>query len=258
AVDNAKLYSEARSLNEELETRVHQRTAELAIANRELESFSYSVSHDLRAPLRHVSGFVDLLRKHAGKSLDEKGNRYISTIADSAVKMGMLIDDLLSFSRMSRTEVRKSDFNVEELVREIIKELQMETKNRKITWKITPLPEIYADRSMIKQAYSNLLSNAVKYSRPRKEAVIEIGYSGNEFFVKDNGVGFDMKYYNKLFGVFQRLHTDSEFEGTGIGLANVRRIIHRHGGSIRAESAPDKGTTFYFSLAKGRGEKHDG
>lgn len=258
AVDNAKLYSEARLLNEELETRVNQRTSELAIANRELEAFSYSVSHDLRAPLRHVSGFVDLLKKHAGKSLDEKGNRYIRTIADSAVRMGMLIDDLLSFSRMSRAEVKKSSFKVADLVQEIIKDLQTETRNRKVLWKIDTLPEIYADRSMIKQAYSNLLSNAVKYSRPRKEAVIEIGFTKNEFFVRDNGVGFDMKYYNKLFGVFQRLHTDSEFEGTGIGLANVRRIIHRHGGTIRAESAPDKGTTFYFSLAEGEGDKHDG
>ncbi len=257
AVDNAKLYSEAQLLNEELDARVKQRTEELEIANRELEAFSYSVSHDLRAPLRHVSGFVDLLRKHVGKSLDEKGNRYIRTIADSAVKMGMLIDDLLSFSRMSRAEVIKSSFKVEDLINEIKKELQTETRNRKVIWKIDTLPEIYADRSMIKQAYSNLLSNAVKYSRPRKEAVIEIGFTKNEFFVRDNGVGFDMKYYNKLFGVFQRLHTDSEFEGTGIGLANVRRIIHRHGGTIRAESAPDKGTTFYFSIAKGKGEKHD-
>jgi light-regulated signal transduction histidine kinase (bacteriophytochrome) len=236
-----------------LEQHVRERTIQLEAANKELEAFSYSVSHDLRAPVRHIDGFVELLNKSAGSALSEKDRRYLGLIASSAKQMGQLIDDLLEFSRMNKTEVRRTSVNLNELLEEVIGNLQPEIEGRNIIWKKTPLPQIQADPSLLRQVFNNLILNAVKYTRPRNPAEIEIGClkeAGGEItiFVRDNGVGFDMKYANKLFGVFQRLHRQDEFEGTGIGLANVRRIIARHGGRTWAEGKIDEGATFYFTL----------
>ena len=242
---------EVRTLNQELA----KRAVELESSNKELESFAYSVSHDLRAPLRHVVGYSELLQKQVSSTLDDKSRRYTKTILDSAKRMGNLIDDLLAFSRIGRTETRTTLVNLEQLVKEVVAESGQDTKHRDIAWVIGPLPACYGDRSMLKLALVNLVSNAVKFTRMRAHAEIEIGCSngnGNEveLFVRDNGAGFDMQYVNKLFGVFQRLHLPEEFEGTGIGLATVQRIIHRHGGKVRAEGTVDQGATFYFSLPK--------
>lgn len=227
---------------------------QLRVANQELEAFSYSVSHDLRAPLRHIDGFVDLLRKQVANKLDERENRHLNIIAAAARQMGELIDDLLVFSRMSRSELRRARVSPNALLEEAIKVAQLEIADRHIHWKIAALPEVEVDAAMFRQVWVNLINNAVKYTRTRNPAEIEVGYheAGGEliFFVRDNGVGFDMQYSHKLFGVFQRLHRSDEFEGTGIGLANVRRIISRHGGRTWAEGKPDGGATFYFSLPK--------
>lgn len=230
--------------------------AELVEAsNKELEAFSYSVSHDLRAPLRHIDGFADLLRKRSGAALDEKGIRFLDTISQSAKKMGQLIDDLLVFSRMGRSDVRRANVPLRRLVDDSIRELQPDTQGRNIQWRIAELPELWADSAMLKQVVQNLLANAVKYTGPRPEAVIEIGSAEGPdgqiaVFVRDNGVGFDMQYVDKLFGVFQRLHRNDEFEGTGIGLANVRRIVLRHGGKTWADGKVGVGACFWFSLPK--------
>jgi PAS domain S-box-containing protein len=226
---------------------------QLRVANQELESFSYSVSHDLRAPLRHIDGFVGLLAKQTGEKLNERERRYLTVIAGSARQMGTLIDDLLLFSRMGRSELRQSKVASKSLVHEAVDSLQTETKGRHIEWKVGELPNVQADLAMLRQVWINLLTNAVKYTRPRDPAEIEIGCTdsaGGEhvFFVRDNGVGFDMRYVDKLFGVFQRLHHADQFEGTGIGLANVSRIIHRHGGRTWAEGKVDGGATFFFAL----------
>jgi len=226
----------------------------LQTANKELEAFSYSVSHDLRAPLRHVDGFVDLLRKQSAEKLDERSRRYLDIIADSARRMGALIDDLLIFSRMSRMDLRRAKVASESLVHEVWDAQQEEIRGRRVVWKMDSLPQIEADAAMIRQVWANLIGNAVKYSRTRDPAEIEIGCNEEKcefvFFVRDNGVGFDMQYVDKLFGVFQRLHRSDEFEGTGIGLANVRRIVSRHGGRTWAEGKVGGGATFFFSLPK--------
>jgi PAS domain S-box-containing protein len=240
---------EIRNLNRELGARTH----ELEAINKELEAFAYSVSHDLRAPLRHIAGYAELLQKNTSAVLDEKGRRYMTTILEAAKRMGNLIDDLLAFSRIGRAEARNATVSMEEVVEEVLKELQQETDGHNIAWKIDKLPVLYGDRSMLKLAMVNLISNAVKFSRTRPKAEIEIGCTEEKtndavLFIRDNGVGFDMKYANKLFGVFQRLHATEAFEGTGIGLATVQRIIHRHGGKIWAEAAVDSGATFFFSV----------
>jgi PAS domain S-box-containing protein len=248
--ERKRAQAQITQLNADLQNRATQ----LEAANKELEAFSYSVSHDLRAPLRHIDGFVKLLKQQAGEKLDERGRRYLDIIADSARQMGMLIDDLLVFSRMNRTELRQAKVSTDALVHEAIGGLHSETDGRQINWKIAALPEVNADAAMLRQVWVNLIANAVKYSRPRQPAEIEIGCNSDNgervFYVRDNGVGFDMQYAHKLFGVFQRLHRAEEFEGTGIGLANVRRIIHRHGGRTWAEGKIDGGATFFFSLPK--------
>ncbi|HXR05125.1 MAG TPA: PAS domain S-box protein [Verrucomicrobiae bacterium] len=264
AVPQKLMYATARDITEQkrtneqilqLNVKLQRHAEQLETANRELEAFSYSVSHDLRAPLRHIDGFVKILDKQSGPNLDERGRRYLGIVADSARQMGALIDDLLVFSRMGRSELRRSKVALDSLVHEAVEGLQMETNGRPITWKIGDLPEVEADPAMLRQVWINLVGNAVKYTRPRNPAEIEVGCAdatNGEFvlFVRDNGVGFDMEYAHKLFGVFQRLHRAEEFEGTGIGLANVRRIIARHGGRTWAEGKPDGGATFFFSLPK--------
>ena len=242
---------EIQGLNQELA----QRSIALEASNKELEAFAYSISHDLRAPLRHTAGFAELLRKNAAASLNEKSQRYLTMILEAANRMGSLIDDLLAFSRISRAEAQKSLVDLGQIVKEVVADVRQDTKERNIIWKIDPLPACYGDRSMLRLAFVNLISNAVKFTGTRPQAEIEIGCTGQDrgdavLFVRDNGVGFDMKYSNKLFGVFQRLHPQEAFEGTGIGLATVQRIVHRHGGRIWAESTVDGGATFYLSLPK--------
>jgi PAS domain S-box-containing protein len=235
-----------RRLNADLEQRVAERTAEL-------EAFSYSVSHDLRAPLRHIVGFVGLLERDAGPSLSEKSLRHLKTISRSAARMRALIDDLLAFSRVGRADLKKTEVRLDELVRETMGDFQMETKERNIGWTIRALPAVWADLGLLRVVLVNLISNAVKFTSSRTKPRIEIGSisvgsAETVIFIRDNGAGFDPKFTEKLFGVFQRLHSQDEFEGTGIGLANVQRIIRRHGGRAWAEGVVDAGATFYFSI----------
>ncbi len=248
-----------RRINEDLEKRVAARTADLEVVNKELEAFSYSVSHDLRAPLRHMWGFVELLQKKLGDQQDEKIYKYTTAIAKSSKKMGMLIDDLLAFSKIGRIELKKRKVSLNPLVRGVVREIKDEAKGRDIFWEIDELPDVSGDQSLLRMVLVNLVSNAVKYTNTRSKIVIQIGCKdeGSEIIcsIKDNGVGFDMKHAAKLFGVFQRLHTEDEFEGTGIGLANVKRIISRHGGRVWAEGAVGQGATFYFTLPKDKVNK---
>ena len=244
---------ELRQARDDLE----KRSAELAASNKELEAFAYSVSHDLRAPLRHMAGFSELLQKNSAQALDGKSKRYIGVILESAKRMGALIDDLLSFSRIGRSETNKAAVNLGQLVEEALSEVRRDLRDHKIVWKIDKLPAAYGDRAMLRLALVNLISNAVKFTRTRSPAEIQIGQmpaSDDQviIFVRDNGVGFDMKYVGKLFGVFQRLHSGEAFEGTGIGLATVQRIAHRHGGKAWGEGAVDQGATFYLSISKSK------
>ena len=242
-------------LNSELERRVAERTEQLQSVNDELEAFSYSVSHDLHSPLRHIKEFVEQLQQAVGPSFSEKNHACLAKIYKLTKRMGNLIDDLLAFSHAARAELVKTDVNLGELVRDAISDFQAETKERKIAWKIGPLPMVHADRTLLRMALVNLLSNAVKFTSHRAEARIEIGQTadgGGEtvIYIRDNGAGFDPEYAGKLFGVFQRLHGYDEFEGTGIGLANVKRILLRHGGRTWATGIVNEGATFYFSLPK--------
>jgi PAS domain S-box-containing protein len=247
-----------RQLNAELEQHVVERTAQLQAANQELEAFSYSVSHDLRAPLRHVLGFVELLRQDAGTALSKNCLGHLKTISEAANQMGQLIDELLAFSRTGQSEMKTSEVSLDQLVQEAVSDCEGETAGRNIVWDIHPLPAVRADRGLLRVVLVNLISNAVKFTGARAEARIEIGRAPSTdgetvIFIRDNGAGFDPRYTAKLFGVFQRLHTREEFEGTGIGLATVQRIIHRHGGRTWAEGVVDGGATFYFSIPKQNG-----
>jgi signal transduction histidine kinase len=253
-LDRALTVRRLRLENAALERRVLERTNQLEAANRELEAFSFSVSHDLHAPLRHVIGYIEALLE-SESLLSGEGRRYLTSISRSAQRMQRLIDDLLNFSRTSRAELRLAEVRLDKLLEEVLEYLKPEIEGRNILWTRNTLPQVKGDPSLLRQVFNNLLLNAVKYSRTRNPAKIEIGWldeSDEEkiIFVRDNGVGFDLKYAGKLFGAFQRLHRQDEFEGTGIGLANVRRIIARHGGRTWAEGKVDGGATFYFSLPK--------
>ena len=228
--------------------------SELEAANKELEAFGYSISHDLRAPLRHVNGFLDLLRQSAADQLDADSREYLHIISDSAKQMSRLIEAVLSFSRIGRAPLRKTPVPLTALVKSVLNDLRYDIEGRQVEWSIALLPTVEVDYALLRQVFFNLLSNALKYTRGRDPARIEIGFSDASddvvVFIRDNGIGFDMQFADKLFGVFQRLHSEPEFEGVGIGLANARRIIHRHRGRIWAEAKPGCGATFYFSLPK--------
>jgi len=235
--------------------KAEQARALLEAVNRELEAFSYSVSHDLRAPLRAISGFAQAVVEDYSPRLDDEGKRFLGLIQDNAHRMGQLIDDLLTFSRLGRQQLMEAPVDLEALAKGVFEELVAQSPGRKIRFMVHPVPPALRDKAMLHQVLANLLANAIKFTRPRAEAVIEFGYlpelEGGAYFVKDNGVGFDLQYVGKLFGVFQRLHSAAEFEGTGVGLAIVYRIITRHGGRVWAEGQVDKGATFYFTLPEG-------
>jgi signal transduction histidine kinase len=242
-------------LNQLLETRVAQRTAALDAANRELEAFSFSVSHDLQAPLRRINGFVELLKNSASAQLDDDNMRMLTHVVEASAQMTQLIQALLAFARTSRTEMHFEQVDLNILADKAIGELHSETGGRMIEWRRSTLPKVHGDPILLHQVLANLLSNAVKYTRTRDQAVIEIGARAGRddaavIFVRDNGVGFDSRFAGKLFGVFQRMHRADEFEGTGIGLANAQRIVTRHGGTIWADATPGSGASFYFSLPR--------
>jgi two-component system sensor histidine kinase/response regulator len=247
-----------RHLNESLERRVADRTAELAAANRELETFTYSVSHDLRAPLRQIDGFSRILVEHVGPGLDSKSQHYLRRIQEGTQHMGRLVDDLLNLAQLGRQHVRTRPTPLDAIVNAALGGLRAGLGDRIIQWAIGGLPTVECDPGLMRIVFTNLLSNAIKYTRPREVAIIEVACTVSNgpctVFVRDNGVGFNMKYADKLFGVFQRLHRADQFEGTGVGLATVQRIIHKHGGEIWAEAEPDQGATFFFTLAR-RGDR---
>ncbi len=255
-VDELKQAEEkVRQLNAELERRVIERTLQLEHANREHEAFSYSVSHDLRAPLRAMNGFAGMVLEEFGSQIPAEAARYLGRIRNGGVQMGQLIDDLLAFSRLGRQSLNRQSVNTERLVQNVIDDLAPQREGRLIEIKVTILPGCRGDPALIKQVWVNLISNAVKYTRGREPALIDIGcdqVDGETVYrVGDNGTGFDMQYADKLFGVFQRLHRSDEFEGTGVGLAIVQRIVHRHGGRVWAEAKEGRGATFRFTLGQG-------
>jgi len=241
-----------QQFNQSLEQRVTERTAELEALNRELESFSYTISHDLRAPVRAINSYINIFSEDYGAKLDDEGKRLVNIVANNSKKMGLLIDDLLAFSRLGRKELVKSNVLMKDLVTETWESLIRGEQDRKIEFNMGDLPDAYAEKSTLRQVWVNLLSNAIKYSGKKEKTTIRVFHEkkGNEviYAVSDNGTGFDMRYYDKLFGVFQRLHAQEEFEGTGVGLAIVQRIVEKHGGKIWANAKVDEGATFYFSL----------
>ncbi|HEV2350213.1 MAG TPA: CHASE3 domain-containing protein [Terriglobia bacterium] len=264
---NKKLETEigARKQAEEgvqrLNVDLEHRTEELEASNKELEAFTYSVAHDLRAPLRHIDGFSKLLLEEGGAELSEENKRYLSRICDGTNRMGQLVDDLLNLARLGRRELSLQVTGLNSVLEEVLKDVKAENANRDIRWNIQPLPFVECDPALVRQVFSNLLSNAAKYTRPRQPAAIEVSQMNEDgqpvILVRDNGVGFSMKYADKLFGVFQRLHRPEDFEGTGVGLATVHRIVRKHGGRVWAEAELDKGATFYFTLGSQKSESRN-
>jgi light-regulated signal transduction histidine kinase (bacteriophytochrome) len=266
AIDNARLLvqlqheldersraeAEVRTLNDELERRVAERTAELTVVNQDLEAFSYSISHDLRAPLRAIDGFSRILQEDFGAELPEEAQHHIQVVRDNTHEMGHLIDDLLAFARLGRQSIARRSIAPGKLVRQCLNELRGELEGRRVDLRLGELPDCWGDAALLKQVWMNLLTNAFKYTRTRDPAVIEVGSQRENtetiYFVKDNGVGFDMHFAYKLFAVFQRLHRAEEYEGTGVGLAIAQRIVDRHGGRIWADAAVNQGAAFYFTL----------
>jgi light-regulated signal transduction histidine kinase (bacteriophytochrome) len=268
-IDNAKLYRETQQINTELEQRVQERTAHLMTVNKELEAFSYSVSHDLRAPLRAVDGFSQALLEDYGDDLDEMGQDFLGRIRSESQRMGQLIDDLIGLSHFTRTEMRWTTVDLSAMAREIAERLQSEEPDRTATFTIQEKIIANGDERLLRVALQNLIGNAWKFTAKTAQPHIEFGIHHRhsatngattgtlngagrttEYYVRDNGAGFNMAYVGKLFGAFQRLHAMTEYDGTGIGLATVQRIVHRHGGSVRAEGEVNKGATFYFTLGE--------
>jgi len=252
-ISGRKLAEESiRQLNQELEQRVAKRTSQLEAANKELEAFSYSVSHDLRAPLRAIHGFTQILLDDYSEKLDVEGKRFCSIIKENSLKMGHLIDDILEFSRISRLELRTSTINMKDLINSVYYEVTDAHTREGIDLTVDCICDAVAEPNMMRRVWSNLLSNAIKYSSKRERTQISVTCETEDmkyiYCIRDNGIGFNMEYVDKLFGVFQRLHGTKGFEGTGVGLAIVKRIIHRHGGEVWAEGVVDKGAAFYFSL----------